>query len=164
MLNFFNKKRSTLSSVSLNVFNSLKELFEIALDKIYEKKLYLSLDLTIILLQTFGTKKDNNNYLLEEEFKSKELFQNEDVWKSMIMIKIDDLVENINIELRDEIGSPKYINYVKENIEPILLSFIFSMKDFNVSEELKKKIVEDICQIDKIKQYEFDVNKLINYS
>ena len=38
------------------------------------------------------------------------------------------------------------------------------MKDFNVSEELKKKIVEDICQIDKIKQYEFDVNKLINYS
>ena len=164
MLNFFNKKRSTLSSVSLNVFNSLKELFEIALDKMYEKKIYSSLDLSIILLQTFGTKKDNNNYLLEEEFKSKELFQNEDVWKSMIMIKIDDLVENINIELRDEIGSPKYINYVKENIEPILLSFIFSMKDFNVSEELKKKIVEDICQIDKIKQYEFDVNKLINYS
>ena len=164
MLNFFNKKRSTLSSVSLNVFNSLKELFEIALDKIYEKKLYLSLDLTIILLQTFGTKKDNNNYLLEEEFKSKELFQKEDVWKSMIMKKIDDLIENINLELKEEIGSTKYINYVKENIEPILLSFLFSMKDFEVSEQMKKKIIEDICQSDKIKQYEFDANNLINFS
>ena len=38
------------------------------------------------------------------------------------------------------------------------------MKDFEVSEQMKKKIIEDICQSDKIKQYEFDANNLINFS
>ena len=164
MLNYLNKNRSVLSSVGQNVFISLKELFGVVLDKISEKKIYSSLDLCIILLQTFGTKKDNNNYLLEEEFKNKEIFQNEEIWKSIIIQKIDELIENINIERKEDIGSTDYINYVKENIEPILLSFIFSMKDFNVSDVMKKKVIEDICQNDKIKQYNFNANNLITFS
>ena len=164
MLNYFNKIRSALAIVGQSIFISLKELFDVILDKISEKKIYSSLDLCIILLQTFGTKKDNNNYLLEEEFKNKEIFQKEEVWKSIILQKIDELIENINIERKDDIGSNNYINYVKENIEPILLSFIFSMKDFNVPDEMKKKVIEDICQNDKIKQYKFNANDLITFS
>ena len=164
MLNYFNKKRSKLATVDQNVFVSLKELFGAVLDKINEKKIYSSLDLCIILLQTFGTKKDNNNYLLEEEFKNKEIFQKEEVWKSIIVQKIDELIENINIERKEDIGSNSYINYVKENIEPILLSFIFSMKDLNVPDEMKKKIIEDICENDKIKQYKFNADNLITFS
>jgi hypothetical protein len=102
--------------------------------------------------------------LLEEEFKNKEIFQNEEIWKSIIIQKIDELIENINIERKEDIGSTDYINYVKENIEPILLSFIFSMKDFNVSDVMKKKVIEDICQNDKIKQYNFNANNLITFS
>ena len=139
MLHYLNKNRSSLSLVNQNIFDSLKELFEAILDKLYEKKVFSNLDLCIILLQTFGTKKDDNNYLLEEEFKNKELFKKEDLWKSMIMQKINDLIESINIERKDEIGSNEYINYARENIEPIFLSFIFSMKDFNLSDESKKR-------------------------
>ena len=78
--------------------------------------------------------------------------------------KIDDLVEKINLERKDDIGSKEYINYAKENIEPIILSFVFSMKDFNVPEEKEKKIIEDICNNDKYAQYKFDIEKLLNYS
>ena len=164
MLNYLNKNRSSLSLVNQNIFDSLKELFEAILDKLYEKKVFSNLDLCIILLQTFGTKKDDNNYLLEEEFKNKELFKKEDLWKSMIMQKINDLIESINIERKDEIGSNEYINYARENIEPIFLSFIFSMKDFNLSDESKKKIIEEVCENEKIKQYKFDVNNLMALS
>ena len=164
MLHYLNKNRSSLSLVNQNIFDSLKELFEAILDKLYEKKVFSNLDLCIILLQTFGTKKDDNNYLLEEEFKNKELFKKEALWKSMIMQKINDLIESINIERKDEIGSNEYINYARENIEPIFLSFIFSMKDFNLSDESKKKIIEEVCENEKIKQYKFDVNNLMALS
>ena len=163
MLDYLNNNRSRLSSLSQNVFNALKELFEITIDKYYEKQLFEQLDLTIILLQTFGTKKDNNNYLLEEEFKGKELFQKEDLWKKIILNKIDELFEKINEERKDDIGSKEYINFVRENIEPILISFIFSMKDFNLSKEIERKIIEDICKTEKILQYEIDVDKLNVY-
>ena len=52
------------------------------------------MDLTIVLLQTFSTKKDNNNYLLEEEFKEKEIFQDENLWKNIIFLKIDELFDS----------------------------------------------------------------------
>ena len=38
------------------------------------------------------------------------------------------------------------------------------MKDFNVSDVMKKKVIEDICQNDKIKQYNFNANNLITFS
>ena len=161
MINFFNNNRSRLSSVSQSIFTAFKELFEVIINKLYEKKLFEQLDLTIILLQTFSTKKDNNNYLLEEEFKDKELFQKEDLWKNIILCKIDELFEKINEERKDSIGSKEYINFVKENIEPILISFIFSMKDFNLTKEIQRKIIEDICKEDKVSKYEIDIEKLI---
>ena len=164
MINFFNNNRSRLSSVSQSIFTAFKELFEVIINKLYEKKLFEQLDLTIILLQTFSTKKDNNNYLLEEEFKDKELFQKEDLWKNIILCKIDELFEKINEERKDSIGSKEYINFVKENIEPILISFIFSMKDFNLTKEIQRKIIEDICKEDKVSKYEIDIEKLIVYS
>ena len=147
----------------MNKLNQLGWL-TILINKFYEKKVFEQLDLAIILLQTFSIQKDNNNYLLEEEFKDKELFQKEDFWKNTMIQKIDDLVEKINLERKDDIGSKEYINYAKENIEPIILSFVFSMKDFNVPEEKEKKIIEDICNNDKYAQYKFDIEKLLNYS
>ena len=164
MINYFNNSRSKLSSVELNIFTAFKELFEILIDKLYEKKLFQGLDLIIILTQTFSTKKDNNNYLLVSEFREKEIFHKEDFWKNMISQKIEDLIANINIARKDDIGSEAYINYAKENIEPIILSYIFTMKDFRVSGEMKKKIIEDVCKSDKYKQYKFESKKLLDLS
>jgi hypothetical protein len=164
MIEYLNNNRSKLSSISQIVFRAFKELFEITIDKLYDRKLYDPLDLTIVLLQTFSTKKDNNNYLLEEEFKGKELFQNEDLWKNIILFKIDELFKKTKEEKKDKNGTKEYINFIKENIEPILLSYIFSMKDFNLSKETKRKIIEDVCKSEKILEYEIDIEKLMAYS
>ena len=164
MTDYLNNNRSRLSSISQIVFKAFKELFEITMYKLYEKKLYEPLDLTIVLLQTFSTKKDNNNYLLEEEFKEKEIFQDENLWKNIILLKIDELFEKVKEEKKDKIGTKEYINFIKENIEPILISYIFSMKDFNLPKEKKRKIIEDICKSERILEYEIDIDKLMAYS
>ena len=164
MTDYLNNNRSRLSSISQIVFKAFKELFEITIYKLYEKKLYEPLDLTIVLLQTFSTKKDNNNYLLEEEFKEKEIFQDEYLWKNIIFLKIDELFEKVKEEKKDKIGTKEYINFIKENIEPILISYIFSMKDFNLPKEKKRKIIEDICKSERILEYEIDIDKLMAYS
>jgi len=164
MTDYLNNNRSRLSSISQIVFKAFKELFEITIYKLYEKKLYEPLDLTIVLLQTFSTKKDNNNYLLEEEFKEKEIFQDENLWKNIILLKIDELFEKVKEEKKDKIGTKEYINFIKENIEPILISYIFSMKDFNLPKEKKRKIIEDICKSERILEYEIDIDKLMAYS
>jgi len=163
MTDYLNNNRSRLSSISQIVFKAFKELFEITIYKLYEKKLYEPLDLTIVLLQTFSTKKDNNNYLLEEEFKEKEIFQDENLWKNIIFLKIDELFEKVKEEKKDKIGTKEYINFLKENIEPILISYIFSMKDFNLPKEKKRKIIEDICRSERILEYEIDIEKLMAY-
>ena len=101
---------------------------------------------------------------MEEEFKGKELFQNEDLWKNIILFKIDELFKKTKEEKKDKNGTKEYINFIKENIEPILLSYIFSMKDFNLSKETKRKIIEDVCKSEKILEYEIDIEKLMAYS
>ena len=163
MIDYLNKSRSN-SSLGSNVFTAFKELLEIAINKLYDKKIFEYLDLAIILMQTFYTRKENNNYFLEEEFKSEEIFQKEDFWKNIIYKKIDELIQKINNEKKDEIENKTNFNYEKENIEPILLSFVFAMKDFNLSEEKKRKIIEDVIKTDKYLQYNLDIEKLMDYS
>ena len=163
MIDYLNKSRSN-SSLGSNVFTAFKELLEIAINKLYDKKIFEYLDLAIILMQTFYTRKENNNYFLEEEFKSEEIFQKEDFWKNIIYKKIDELIQKINNEKKDEIENKTNFNYEKENIEPILLSFVFAMKDFNLSEEMKRKIIEDVIKTDKYLQYNLDIEKLMDYS
>ena len=163
MIDYLNKSRSN-SSLGSNVFIAFKELLEIAINKLYDKKIFEYLDLAIILMQTFYTRKENNNYFLEEEFKSEEIFQKEDFWKNIIYTKIDELIQKINNEKKDEIENKTNFNYEKENIEPILLSFVFAMKDFNLSDEKKRKIIEDVIKTDKYLQYNLDIEKLMDYS
>ena len=54
-------------------------------------------------------------------------------------------------------------DYIKENIEPILVSYIFTMKDFNVDDETKKKVIEEFCHIKEYEKYKFDINELLTY-
>ena len=74
-INYLNKYRAKLAIVEEKVYNAFKILFNIMFNKLDEKKLYQSLDLAIILIQTFSKKKDNENILLEEEFKNNKIFQ-----------------------------------------------------------------------------------------
>ena len=163
MLKFCNNLRASLSSVNESVYNALKELFDIIIDKLSERKIYDLLDLTIILIQTFSTTINNNNLLLEDEFKGKKIFQNKELWRNIILSKLEELIQNINYESKDN-KSKEYYNYVRDNLKPIFLSFIFSMKSFNVPEEDNKNIIKEICNMEKYSQYNFNVDELMMYA
>lgn len=116
------------------------------------------MDLSIILIQTFSKKKDNVNILLEEEFKDNKIFKNYEIWINLIIQKIKDFFEKVTEDNRNN------NDYIKENIEPILVSYIFTMKDFNVDDETKKKVIEEFCHIKEFEKYKFDINELLAYS
>ena len=165
-INYLNKFRSILSVVEEKVYNAFKIIFEVIFIKLNEKKLYQSLDLAIILIQTFSTKKDNENILLEEEFKENKIFKNEDIWINLIIQKSNELYEKIEEESKEckDNKDKDNIDYIKENLEPILISYAFSMKDFNVDNAIKKKVLEHICKMEQFIKFNFNVNDLMVYS
>ena len=165
-INYLNKFRSILSVVEEKVYNAFKIIFEVIFIKLNEKKLYQSLDLAIILIQTFSTKKDNENILLEEEFKENKIFKNEDIWINLIIQKSNELYEKIEEESKEckDNKDKDNIDYIKENLEPILISYVFSMKDFNVDNAIKKKVLEHICKMEQFIKFNFNVNDLMVYS
>lgn len=169
-VNYLNKYRSKLSLIEGKVYDSFKVLFEIIFNKLIEKKLYQTLDLAIILIQTFSTKKGNESVLLEEEFKNNIIFQNPEMWINLILQKTQDLYDKINEESKSNNDAKENkekidnVNYIKENIEPILVSYIFTMKDFNINKETKRKIIEDICKMDSYSKFNFNIDDLMSYS
>ena len=166
-INYLNKNRSRLSLIDGKVYNSLKIIFEIIFNKLNDKKLYQTLDLAIILIQTFSKKEDNENKLLEEEFKDNTIFKNKDLWINLIIQKSKDLFDKINEEAKDNKENKDNIdnaNYIKENIEPILVSYIFTMKDFNIDTKTKREVIQDICKRQEYSKFNFNIDELMSYS
>ena len=165
-VNYLNKYRAKLSTVDEKVYNAFKILFDIIFNKLNEKKLYQTLDLAIILIQTISKKKDMENILLEEEFKDNIVFKNEDIWKNLIIQKTKDLFDKINEESKDSNENKDNldnVNYIKENIEPILVSYIFAMKNFNIDDKTKRKVIEDICKMKDYEKFNFNFDDLLAY-
>ena len=163
-INYLNKYRAKLSTIEEKIYNSFKILFEIIFNKLNEKKLYQSLDLAIILIQTFKKIKDNKNILLEEEFKNNKIFQNADLWINLIIQKTKDLFDRINEESKDNKENIDNITYIKENIEPILISYIITMKDFNIDDKTKREIIENFCKIEEYAKFNFNIDELMAYA
>ena len=166
-INYLNKYRSKLSIIEEKVYNAFKSLFDIMFNKLDEKKLFQSFDLAIILIQTFSKKKGNENILLEEEFKNNKTFQNVDLWINLIIQKSKDLFDKINEEAKDNKENKDNIDnvsYIKENIEPILVSYIFTMKDFNVDDKTKRNVIEDICKRNEYSKFNFNIDELMSYA
>ena len=160
-INYLNKYRAKFCMIEEKVFQAFKILFEIILSKLIERKLYQALDLTIILLQTFSKMKDNDKILLEDEFKNHKMFQNNEIWENLINQKIQDLLGKIQEESKE--NKEELINdvYIKENIEPIFISYIFTMKDFNLNDETKRKVIEHICKMKEYAKYNFNIEQLM---
>ena len=112
-------------------------------------------------------KKGNENILLEEEFKNNKIFQNVDLWINLIIQKSKDLFDKINEEAKDNKENKDNIDnlsYIKENIEPILVSYIFTMKDFNVDDKTKRNVIEDICKRNEYSKFNFNIDELMSYA
>ena len=166
-INYLNKNRSRLSLLHEKVYNSLKIIFEIIFNKLNDKKLYQTLDLAIILIQTFSKKEDRENKLLEEEFKDNIIFKNTDIWINLIIQKSKDLFDKINEEAKDNKENKDNldnVNYIKENIEPILVSYIFTMKDFKIDTKTKREVIENICKREEYAKFNFNIDELMSYS
>lgn len=157
-INYLNKYRAKLSTIDIKVYNAFTVLFDIIFTKLEEKEIFQYIDLGIILIQTFSKTENNNNILLENEFKKHKAFQNENIWINLIKQKTMDLVSKIGEENKDN------IQYIKENIEPILISYIFTMKDFSVDDITRQKVIEDFCNLESNKEYKFDIETLLSYS
>ena len=163
-VNYLNKYRAKLSVVKEKVYDAFKILFDIIFNKLIEKKLYGTLDLAIILIQTFSKRIDEENLLLEEEFKNNKIFQSPDIWVNLIMEKTKELFdktneENSNNEYQNNINN---FNYIKENIVSILIGYIFSMKDFNINDKDIRKVIEEICNKEEFIKFNFNIDILIS--
>jgi hypothetical protein len=163
-VNYLNKYRAKLSVVKEKVYDAFKILFDIIFNKLIEKKLYGTLDLAIILIQTFSKRIDEENLLLEEEFKNNKIFQSSDIWVNLIMEKTKELFdktneENSNNEYQNNIDN---FNYIKENIVSILIGYIFSMKDFNINDKDIRKVIEEICNKEEFIKFNFNIDILIS--
>ena len=156
-INYLNKYRAKLSIIEENVYQAFKTLFEIIFNKLEEKQLYQTMDLAIILIQTFSKNENGNNVLLENEFKNYKTFKNSKIWNNLILQKTKDLLSKITDENKDN------IQYIKENMEPMLVSYIFTMKDFSVDENTIKKVILDFCEAEENKKYKFEVDNLMSY-
>ena len=164
LVNYLNNYRAKLSVVDEKVYNAFKILFEIIFNKLNEKKLYQILDLAIILIQTISKKKDMENILLEEEFKKNKIFQDAELWINLIIQKTKDLFDKINEDVKDNKENKENldnVNYIKENIEPILVSYIFNMRDFNVDEITQRKVIEEICKMKEYEKFHFSYDDLL---
>ena len=163
-VNYLNKYRAKLSVVKEKVYDAFKILFDIIFNKLIEKKLYGTLDLAIILIQTFSKRIDEENLLLEEEFKNNKILQSPDIWVNLIMEKAKELFdktneENSNNEYQNNIDN---FNYIKENIVSILIGYIFSMKDFNINDKDIRKVIEEICNKEEFIKFNFNIDILIS--
>ena len=164
LVNYLNNYRAKLSIVDEKVYNAFKILFEIIFNKLNEKKLYQILDLAIILIQTISKKKDMENILLEEEFKKNKIFQDAELWINLIIQKTKDLFDKINEDVKDNKENKENldnVNYIKENIEPILVTFIFTMKDFKVDDITQRKVIEEICKMKEYEKFHFSYDDLL---
>jgi len=166
-INYLNKYRSKLSIIEEKVYNSFKILFDIIFNKLSEKKLYQSFDLAIILIQTISKKQDNeDNILLEEEFKGNIIFQNTDLWINLIIQKGNDIIEKKIEEAKDNKENKNNldnITYIKENIEPMLVGYITTMKDFNIDDKSKKEVIEKFCKNEEYAKFNFNIDELMSY-
>ena len=165
-VNYLNEFRSKLSIVDEKVYNAFIILFGIIFTKLNEKKLYQTLDLAIILIQTISKKQGIENILLEEEFKDNQIFKNAEMWTNLIKQKIKDLLDKISEDAKDneEIkDNAENVIYIKENIEPMLIGYIFTMKDFNIDDETKRSVIEDISQMKEYEKYNINFEKLLSY-
>ena len=164
-INYLNNYRSKLSVIEEKVFDSFKILFEIIFNKLSEKKLYQSFDLAIILTQTFS-KKNDKKFLLEEEFKNNKIFQNSDLWLNLIIQKGKDFIEEKNEEPQDNKENKNNIdnvNYFKENIESMLIGYIFTMKGFNIDDKTRREIIEKFCKNEEYEKFNFNIDELMSY-
>ena len=148
--------------LSVDLFNTIKIIFDKAADYLMIKPSDRIYNFLIILSQTFYIVKDNEKYFLQKELLHKEFFRSVDFWNNKLDKTIDEEIERLDEELtkngvelnenkknrkKEEILFTKFISFIaslngfeleKEKIDKILLPLF---EKYNVKEEMKNSIL-----------------------
>ena len=148
--------------LSVDLFNTIKIIFDKAADYLMVKASDRIYNFLIILSQTFYIIKDNEKYFLQKELLHKDFFRSVDFWNNKLDKTIDEEIERLDEELakngvelnenkknrkKEEILFTKFISFIaslngfeleKEKIDKILFPLF---EKYNVKEEMKKSIL-----------------------
>ena len=148
--------------LSVDLFNTIKIIFDKAADYLMIKSSDRIYNFLIILSQTFYIVKNNEKYFLQKELLHKEFFRSVEFWNNKLDKTIDEEIERLDEELakngvelnenkknrkKEEILFTKFISFIaslngfeleKEKIDKILFPLF---EKYNVKEEMKKSIL-----------------------
>jgi hypothetical protein len=148
--------------LSVDLFNTIKIIFDKAADYLMIKSSDRIYNFLIILSQTFYTAKNNEKYFLQKELLHKEFFRSVEFWNNKLDKTIDEEIERLDEELakngvelnenkknrkKEEILFTKFVSFIaslngfeleKEKIDKILFPLF---EKYNVKEEMKNSIL-----------------------
>ena len=148
--------------LSVDLFNTIKIIFDKAADYLMIKSSDRIYNFLIILSQTFYIVKNNEKYFLQKELLHKEFFRSVEFWNNKLDKTIDEEIERLDEELakngvelnenkknrkKEEILFTKFVSFIaslngfeleKEKIDKILFPLF---EKYNVKEEMKNSIL-----------------------
>ena len=141
--------------LSVEIFNTIKSIFDRAADYLMVKSTDRIFNYLIILSQTFYIMKDNEKYFLQKELLHKEFFRSVDFWYNKLDKTIDEEIEKLDGELAKnhfELNENKKKKKKEEIIFIKFVSFIASLNGFELEKEKLDEILIPLFEKYNVKE------------
>jgi Pyruvate/2-oxoacid:ferredoxin oxidoreductase gamma subunit len=141
-------------------YDDLVSVFNVILNNSRKEKDFESINLCMILSQTFY-KISKDNIFLQTEVKKNEIWKKHSFWEEIIEFSIKEKIYNtkgflIFLEENEEEREER----VKQAANSILITFLYNMQLFDMSKEERKKIINKFVKKYDIKNFMFLDNEL----
>ena len=141
-------------------YDDLVSVFNVILNNSRKEKDFESINLCMILSQTFY-KTSKDNIFLQTEVKKNEIWKKHSFWEEIIEFSIKEKIYNtkgflIFLEENEEEREER----VKQAANSILITFLYNMQLFDMSKEERKKIINKFVNKYDIKNFMFLDNEL----
>jgi hypothetical protein len=141
-------------------YDDLVSVFNVILNNSRKEKDFESINLCMILSQTFY-KISKDNIFLQTEVKKNEIWKKHSFWEEIIEFSIKEKIYNtkgflIFLEENEEEREER----VKQAVNSILITFLYNMQLFDMSKEERKKIINKFVNKYDIKNFMFLDNEL----
>jgi hypothetical protein len=141
-------------------YDDLVSVFNVILNNSRKEKDFESINLCMILSQTFY-KISKDNIFLQTEVKKNEIWKKHSFWEEIIEFSIKEKIYNtkgflIFLEENEEEREER----VKQAANSILITFLYNMQLFDMSKEERKKIINKFVNKYDIKNFMFLDNEL----
>jgi hypothetical protein len=143
-LSYLNRIRNKIINLSNNGYETIKDIFNLILDIIYEEKNYELIEFIIILSQTFyKTEKGYPRILLQDDIKGHKIFKEKETWIINMCIRLNKDLKKID---------PNNKKQKNQIIFSALLTFKFNLSNFDFNNEEINDILRKIFEKYDIKE------------